>query len=736
MTASIRLEQGQCWEFRGQRLRFERELGDGMLHFTVERTLAPLQVDDPAGGKRAPDINWMLVGLASGELKRVADQYGTLARRLAESREHDAETIVALDPDAPMRRFVLRHLDEISEIKRGHRAIRAALDKLWADHPEKVAGFRGKPPARTVRRWLNTRGSPGDRALRQMMSMSSRVTRARRLPPETVALLKRQTAWYWAYLGRSIEDAYAGLTALVSYINRRRRQAGNILPPLILPSREILRREIRASECWETYRVKFGDKKARVRFKGCGAGLAAMRFLSLGCMDHTPLDGVAVIDADWMLPVGRPYLTVIIDVHTRCIVGFVLTFEPPSLYSVLECIKRANRPKLHMLARSPRYPVLASIFGRFDELVVDNGWEFVGTAFEDAMADVGTSVRWAPVASPTYKAIVERFFGVLNHLLNRKLPGGVFKPEFLREIGHDPYKDAVLTIEELEDLIWSAIEYYHVRLHKGIGTPPAQAWQRDMDAHGIAIIGDDVQLEKMAGAMKYPCRLTRSGVEFSGLQFHDQGKTSGLLNDLVGIEPVRNQRIGSGTATVKIKYNPANLAQIHVWNLRRNRYVTLPCTDEKYAAGISAWHHKKLKQWALDQGYAFNSEEERLLARAALTKRIEDAAPGLKLRRRRAMMRLLSAPRVEQSSTGVVGLAYAPARHDGMAAIIPHDALANERTDEGQPSSRPGRKKKPKAKVRKSSPNARRADDGSPSSSPPSGLHFGPDPSGDWEGLS
>ncbi|WP_244286762.1 hypothetical protein [Caulobacter radicis] len=119
--------------------------------------------------------------------------------------------------------------------------------------------------------------------------------------------------------------------------------------------------------------------------------------------------------------------------RTRCIEGFLLSFEPASIYSVMECIKRGNRPKLHKGALAKRYPVLNQIFGRFDEIVVDNGKEFSGTSLEDAMADVGTTVRFAPVSSPTYKAVVERFFGTLNSLLNTKLPGAVFKTELLRE---------------------------------------------------------------------------------------------------------------------------------------------------------------------------------------------------------------------------------------------------------------------------------------------------------------
>lgn len=60
-----------------------------------------------------------------------------------------------------------------------------------------------------------------------------------------------------------------------------------------------------------------GVKKAASRFKPVEGQLHAARLLALGCMDHTSLDTIAVLDADWMLPVGTPWLTLLIDVRTR-----------------------------------------------------------------------------------------------------------------------------------------------------------------------------------------------------------------------------------------------------------------------------------------------------------------------------------------------------------------------------------------------------------------------------------
>ncbi|WP_244286760.1 hypothetical protein [Caulobacter radicis] len=64
------------------------------------------------------------------------------------------------------------------------------------------------------------------------------------------------------------------------------------------------------------------------------------------------------------------------------------------------------------------------------------------------------------------------------------------------------------------------------------------------------------------------------------------------------------------------------------------------------------------------------------------------------------MRRFLNGPKVQKPSGSPV-IAYAPARHDGLAPIIEHDLLAGNRADGGQAPKRPARPKKPKSSPRK-----------------------------------
>lgn len=323
------------------------------------------------------------------------------------------------------------------------------------------------------------------------------------------------------------------------------------------------------------------------------------------------------------------------------------------------------------------------------------------------MTDVGTSLRWAPVGSPTYKALIERFFRTLNELLNKRLPGGRFPINQLREWKLDPRKDAVLSLDELEDLLDHAIGVYHQELHTFLGEAPVAAWNRGVSVQGgPQFIGDDAQLDKMVGAV-VERTLSRSGIALFDLIYHDPAITGPLLEDLAASQPMRKRREGSATATVRVKYNPANIGSVHVWNPKRGVYQTLPCTEAD-ADGLSKWQHERIQEWV--RAEQRETQDERRELRCAFRAKLRSTASlGTAKRIQRAEARLLNSPKIHQIASEHLRLEYAEARHDGMAPIIPTVPLAAERTDGHSKPVRParkGRKAKPKCVSR---PDARMA---------------------------
>lgn len=682
---NIQLNKGDVWEIAGERHIFEREMGSGFLSFMSERTSAPFQIELETGERVTPTWAWFRDEFAAGRLRRPTAQNGKrAAQRQAALSEEDYDAIMVRDPNALVRQIVLDALDRRGVISKSDASLRRELASIWE---EKCRDLKGKTPPcpSTVRRWLKSRGQTGERALRIMVSMSGRGPRAKQIAPSVFRRMHEEAVAYWSDHKKSIKQCYAVLKSYLAGLNRYIISRGGM--NVRIPVFETFRKYVRSLECYDTVATKFGVSEAKRRFKANGKGLSSRRPLLLGAMDHTELDVHIIMDAKGWRYVGCAWLTVLIDVHSRCIVGWVLSFEPPSVYSVAECIKRGNRPKLWMREHFPDAPDLIDIHGKFDEIIVDNGMELSGSSFQSSMTDVGTSVIWAPIASPQHKAIVERFFRTLNELLCKRLPGGRFPIDKLRQWGLDPRKDAVLTFDEMVELLDYAIGVYHQTLHTTLGEAPLKAWSRGVrEQGGIQVIGDDSQIDKMIGK-ETERTLDRSGIQIFNRYYHDEAITQALLEDLAPLQAMRSRREGSATCEVKVKFNPANVGSIHVWNHKRGIFQTLPCTDPDYE-GLSEWQVGRVQQM-LREEQTENADHERELE-CALYEKIRDlTSPATAKRIKRNEVRLLNSPRVHEVMSEHLRVEYAHSRHDGMAPIIPTVPLAPERTDDHVRPKRP-----------------------------------------------
>ncbi len=117
---------------------------------------------------------------------------------------------------------------------------------------------------------------------------------------------------------------------------RRRCRAAQLKPP----GRKAVRARLRAKPQSEVIARRLGRKAARDRFSPAVGSLEPKWPLSLVQIDHTLVD-VIIVDSVTRAPIRRPWLTLAIDVYSRCVVGLHLTLEPPSATSVALCIAHA-----------------------------------------------------------------------------------------------------------------------------------------------------------------------------------------------------------------------------------------------------------------------------------------------------------------------------------------------------------------------------------------------------------
>ena len=106
---------------------------------------------------------------------------------------------------------------------------------------------------------------------------------------------------------------------------------------MAVPSIRRLSRWLARHDKAELLRQREGKAKSEAVFLATPGKLEAAAPLAIVQIDHTKVD-VTVVDPVTRLPIGRPTLTLAIDVNTRVAMGFHLSLEPPSLTAVALCL--------------------------------------------------------------------------------------------------------------------------------------------------------------------------------------------------------------------------------------------------------------------------------------------------------------------------------------------------------------------------------------------------------------
>lgn len=192
---------------------------------------------------------------------------------------------------------------------------------------------------------------------------------------------------------------------------------------LVPPSIRRLGRWLEQKDQAKLMAKREGKDKAERRHLATPGALTANQPLDIVQIDHTKAD-VTVVDPVTRRPVGRPTLTVAIDVNTRMVIGFHLSLEPPSLLSVALCLTHAVMDKSHWLAARgigtewPARGIPKAIF-------VDNGAEFHAHAFERACSEYQIDLQHRPPGTPRYGGHIERLIGTMMGAVHL-LPGSHF----------------------------------------------------------------------------------------------------------------------------------------------------------------------------------------------------------------------------------------------------------------------------------------------------------------------
>ncbi|MCY4667597.1 MAG: transposase family protein, partial [Rhodococcus sp.] len=194
-------------------------------------------------------------------------------------------------------------------------------------------------------------------------------------------------------------------------------------------------------------------------------------------IDHTQFD-ILIVDDEHRKPIGRPWVTVAIDVYSRVIMGCHLSLDAPSATSVGICVAQAIVPKDGLLLEhgiDAEWPV----WGFPRTIHADNAaGEFTSDTFTKACKFYKIDQVLRSKGRPEYGRHIERMIGTFMTTVHgvHGLPGTTYSSP-MEKGDVDPEKRAALTFSEFESwLIRYVCTVYNLKIHPAIGIPPLTRW--------------------------------------------------------------------------------------------------------------------------------------------------------------------------------------------------------------------------------------------------------------------
>ncbi|CAG0940366.1 hypothetical protein GALLN_00925 [Gallionellaceae bacterium] len=294
----------------------------------------------------------------------------------------------------------------------------------------------------------------------------------------------------------------------------------------------------------------------------------------IGHIDHTPID-LIVLDRTYQGVQKTIWLTVLVDAYSRVILGWYLTFDPPSYRSCMMVIRDCVR-------RNQRIPQF---------IITDQGSDFRSSYFEILLALLKCHKKDRPAGRPHFGSLIERLFKTTQEQFIHNLRGNKKAHIHFRQVSPsvDPVRHAIWTFEQLNVWIEDYInDVYHKNYHSTLGMSPLEAFndglaKAGLRAHQIIPFDRDFIVITCPSTAKGVAKVTPQGVKINYLYF--------------SCDAIADRRLFG--EKVPVRYDPFNMGRAYV-----------------FVGG--QWHEAYSRDFALFSGYS-----EKALRLATLQFRLE-----------------------------------------------------------------------------------------------------------------
>ncbi|MFJ7993852.1 Mu transposase C-terminal domain-containing protein [Peribacillus frigoritolerans] len=289
-------------------------------------------------------------------------------------------------------------------------------------------------------------------------------------------------------------------------------------------------------------------------------------------IDHTLLD-MDVIDENTGVNIGRPWITVGIDVFSRQIWCLDIDITAPSANKVRKAIKHGLFPK-NVKEKYNTYNEW-DICGIPTVIYVDNGPDFTSADLKQLTSEgLNIDIMHRPVKLPKYGALIERVIGTINRGFIQNLDGN--RKSNTKELGeYDAEKEAIFTLENIRDLLTTwIVDVYHHRVHTSLPLDfptPAAKFYFGVDKFGYPdmIQEDEREIYSLRLMAQDQRKYSRDGIRMDNVIYNSKETASFITAPL---------------SSYKIKFDLDDISFIYILDSKSSEYIMVdaqnPPADE------------------------------------------------------------------------------------------------------------------------------------------------------------
>ncbi|WP_346726718.1 Mu transposase C-terminal domain-containing protein [Bacillus suaedaesalsae] len=492
--------------------------------------------------------------------------------------------------DADFRLYVIKPLLNLN-VKSLDMYVRERVNKINKEFKKE-----GKSVSRaTVYRWLKDYKESGGSYHSLISSNHKFGSREKRVEKEVEMIIDQVIDQYYLKRGTTSQKTIFELVYhKIDELNAQREAEDR----LEHPSQSTVRRRILDRDQYDVTKARKGSKFANDKHKQVNHHKGPEYPLQRVEVDHTKLD-LFVVDDENRLPIGRPWVTSVLDVYTRYPLGFYIGFEPPSYTSVMHALHHGISTKFFMKEKYPKVKKQWLAHGIPELLVVDNGKEFHSKHLKDACNRLDIEIMYCPVKVPWYKGAVERYFRTINQDLIHSTQGTTFS-NVVAKGDYNPKKNAIIGFNKLLEIFYKwVVDYYTQNHHKGARGIPAKIWKTAFEFAPEPLVPPSkldwkIMLMKMGTGS-----IQRTGIRDRHLFYQSQD-----------LRDIQHELFKRGLPnSIKYKYDPTDLSRIYVYNEFKRSYLEVPCTNQDYSYGLNEYTHRILIKMLNDEEKKVNMSE-------------------------------------------------------------------------------------------------------------------------------